>query len=132
MILGIGLDLVSLADFTPLLSEDSSFTAGTFTEVERTYPSNTPLEQKLAGYFAAKEAFTKAWSGARSHQVPAVDSIQMNEIEVQHDRYGRPEICLSGAVESHFVASMGPTEIQISLSHEPTVAGAVVILTRPL
>lgn len=130
MILGIGLDLVSLPDFSPLLSEDSGFTHGTFSDTELKQSSHTPEEQRLAGFFAAKEAFIKAWSGSRPHQEPAMEEISLKEIEVLHDRYGRPEIRLIGAVESHFVASMGCTSIQVSLSHEPSVAGAVVILTR--
>ena len=130
MIVGIGLDLVSLPEFTPLLDSDSGFVEGTYSRNELAYQSSTPPAQQLAGFFAAKEAFIKAWSSARPHESPMAESVKLDEIEIAHDDYGRPQIQLAGTVESLFVRSMANTAVQVSLSHEPNVAGAVVILTR--
>ena len=46
--------------------------------------------RRLAARFAAKEAFLKAWSGSRCGQPPLLATIDLREIEVVDDGYGRP------------------------------------------
>ena len=58
----------------------------------------TAREQRLAARFAAKEAFLKAWSGARAGRAPALESVDLREIEVVDDGHGRPALALHGAV----------------------------------
>ena len=130
MIAGVGMDLVSLADFEQLLEPGSAFMTGTFTAAELSDHTATPVPQRLAARYAAKEAFLKAWSVARAGSPPALPSLDMREIEVRSDRWGRPELCVRGKAAAAVAESLGPLRVHLSLSHEPATAGAVVVLER--
>ena len=81
-------------------------------------------EQRLAARFAAKEAFVKAWSGARRGLPPLLAAVDLREIEVVDDGHGRPALRLHGAV----AAAVGERGTHLSLSHDGPSAIAVVIL----
>lgn len=72
----------------------------------------------LAARFAAKEAVTKALSQVAPASVPA-----MHRIEVRNDSLGRPRIVLHGARPRRL-------RIEVSLSHEKSVAVASAIILR--
>ena len=133
MILGIGTDLVEIATFRAQIEQvASSFVSGTFTPGERALAESragdTP-EQHLAGRFAAKEAFLKAWSTAHGGSRPAVTAVDFREIEVVSDALGRPSFRLGGAVARAF-DRMGTLRTHLSISHDGDFAIAFVILEQ--
>ena len=98
----------------------SGFVDGTFTLREQRVRD----PRRLAARFAAKEAFLKAWSGSRYGRPPLLGSIDLREIEVVDDGYGRPGLVLHGAV----AAAVGRFDASLSLSHDGNAAIAVVSL----
>jgi holo-[acyl-carrier protein] synthase len=121
----IGVDLVDVGGFAEQLSDTASgFVDGTFTAGEQRVAKGDA--RRLAARFAAKEAFIKAWSGSRWGQPPALAGVDLREIEVIDDGYGRPGIRLHGAVK----AAVGDVETQLSLSHDGSAAIAFVVLKR--
>jgi len=132
-VLGVGLDVVDVAAFTDQLGDAASgFVAGTFTPAEQAGAPAEPARRAwhLAGRFAAKEAFVKAWSGARRGQHPELAAVDLREVEVVADRHGRPGLVLHGAVRAG-VARLcpgGQVRAHVSLSHDGPVAAAVVVL----
>lgn len=136
-VLGVGIDVVDVEGFrTQLADPASGFTVATFTPGERRdaeRPAGDRAE-RLAGRFAAKEAFVKAWSGARYGRPPAVATVDLREVEVVLDGYGRPGLRLHGAVRDAVatLAGPGPVDARLSLSHDGGVATAIVILSAPV
>jgi len=133
---GLGVDLVDVVAFTRQLEEpESSFVDGTFTASEqqdaRDSPGDTALA--LAARFAAKEAFVKAWSVSRIGRAPQLAGpVDLRQIEVVHDPFGRPSLALGGAVASAVREALGPdTIVHLSLSHDGPGAVAVVLLETP-
>ena len=78
----------------------------------------------LAARFAATEAFIKAWSSSRWGSPPLLRSVDMREIEVIQDPWGRPSLRLHGDV----ARAAGRLDAHLSLSHDGGVAVAFVIL----
>lgn len=129
---GIGIDTVHLPDFRNQVDEPgSAFVEGTFTTREIAASSgraDNDRARHLAVRFAAKEALLKAWAcmfwGEPMRVPPPVD---MREIEVESDVWGRPRLRLSGAIGQAVEAS-GPLQVMVSMSHDGPSAVAVVIL----
>ena len=133
-ILGVGLDVVDVAGFAEQLADEASgFAAATFRPAERRNEGTDRERQArhLAGRFAAKEAFVKAWSSARRGRPPALapDDLDLRDIEVVDDGFGRPGLKLHGAV-CRAVAELAPSPeaIHLSVSHDGGTAAAVVVL----
>jgi holo-[acyl-carrier protein] synthase len=135
--LAVGLDVVATAAFADQLADTASgFVAATFTAREQraTAAAGELRAQRLAARFAAKEAFVKAWSGARAGREPRLDAVDLREIEVVDDGHGRPALALHGAVAAaleELAAELGPgakLRAHLSVSHDPPVAVAVVVL----
>lgn len=128
MIRGLGMDLVEVGPFRAQLEQPgSTFTEGTFTPGEVREASARPDRdpaRHLAARFAAKEAFVKAWSGASFGRTPQMVGVDLREIEVVSDGYGRPSVVLHGEL----AARAGELKVWVSLSHEGSVAAAVVVL----
>ena len=121
----IGVDLVDVPAFADQLADAASgFVDGTFTRLEQQVAQRDP--RRLAARFAAKEAFIKAWSGSRRGRPPLLAAVDLREIEVVDDGYGRPGLRLHGAVAS----AVGPVVAHLSLSHDGPSAIAVVIIDR--
>ena len=128
MIAGIGLDLVDVAAFRDQLADAASaFADGTFTPAERAAATQGPGDPALhlAVRFAAKEAFVKAWSTARRGHPPALATLDLREIEVVHDPWGRPGLHVHGQVRAALGAGL---RLHLSLSHDGPCAGAMVIV----
>ena len=116
----LGVDLVHVPGFAQQLEDTASaFVEYTFTPRER----KAAAPHRLAARFAAKEAFLKAWSGSRAHQPPLLGSVDLREIEVVDDGYGRPALALHGTLAS----VVGPCSTSLSLSHDGDSAIAVVL-----
>jgi holo-[acyl-carrier protein] synthase len=134
--LAVGLDIVTTTTFAEQLADSASgFVDATFTAGERRAVRGDPAirAQRLAVRFAAKEAFLKAWSGARAGRAPALAAIDLREIEVVDDGHGRPSLRLHGAVADALaeLAEELASELypHVSLSHDPPTAAAVVVLS---
>ncbi len=136
--LAIGLDIVTTTTFADQLADrasafvDATFTAG---EQRAARAPEAIRVQRLAARYAAKEAFLKAWSGARAGRAPALATVDLREIEVVDDGHGRPALRLHGAVAAsveRLAAELevaAPLRTHLSLSHDPPVAAAVVLLS---
>ncbi|MDP1847210.1 MAG: holo-ACP synthase [Solirubrobacteraceae bacterium] len=138
--LAVGLDIVTTTTFAEQLADGASaFVDATFTAREqRDAAAAAALRvQRLAGRYAAKEAFVKAWSGARAGRPPALETVDLREIEVVDDGHGRPALRLHGSVATsldRLSAELGvaaPLRAHLSLSHDPPTAAAVVVLSAP-
>jgi holo-[acyl-carrier protein] synthase len=147
VILGLGLDVVDVEAFAAQLADPASgFVEATFRPGERRRgaapgPSGTAgraagaagaprWAQHLAGRFAAKEALVKAWSVARRGQPPALAQVDLRDVEVVDDGFGRPGLRLHGPVRAA-VAGLAPgatVTAHVSISHDGPTAAAVVIL----
>jgi holo-[acyl-carrier protein] synthase len=91
-------------------------------EYEEILQSAEPRHILLASRFAVKEAFAKATGrGMRG--------MGFSEIELSHDRFGRPYLILHGQAKRIF-SETGAQYAHVSLTHESGVAAAVVILER--
>lgn len=135
--LAVGLDIVTTTTFEHQLADAASgFVDATFTAREQraTHGGGEIRTQRLAARFAAKEAFVKAWSGARAGREPALAAVDLREIEVVDDGHGRPSLQLHGAVAAAVDAlaaelgGHGELRAHLSLSHDPPTAAAVVVL----
>jgi len=131
MILGLGLDVVEVEGFRRQLADRAShFVAGTFTAGEQAASaeraSGDPARH-LAARYAAKEAFLKAWSGPRFGAPPVIRRLDLKEIEVISDAWGRPALRVAGPAAADLDA-LGPWRAHLSLSHDGPVAVACVVL----
>lgn len=135
-VLGIGVDVVDLDGFAQQLSDSASgFVDGTFTAAERrSAPTSEPERTRHFGVrFAAKEATLKAWSSARWGRPPALDAVDLREIEVVEDSFGRPGLRYTGEVAAAIAAMASDLDVlglrfHVSLSHDGPVATAFVIV----
>jgi holo-[acyl-carrier protein] synthase len=130
VILGVGLDVVGVAGFAEQLDDPASgLVEATFRPAELRTVSPDPERRAwhLAGLFAAKEAFVKAWSASRRGRPPQLASVDLREIEVVDDGFGRPGLRLHGEVRQALAAPEPPT-VHVSISHDGGVAAATVIL----
>ena len=121
MILGVGIDIVEVADLEQRLEREiilNAFSAG-----EQEYADSLPLQRSeiLAGRWAAKEAFGKALGSGLRTEWP------LNEIEVAHDAMGRPVILLSARM-----ARVLPfkAKVHCSISHSRAYATACVVIEQ--
>jgi holo-[acyl-carrier protein] synthase len=125
-IVGVGIDLVSIAEFAEQVDRPGTVFAQTFTPGERRDASDksSSAARHLAARWAAKEAVIKAWSGSRFAQKPVLPEGIHRDIEVVTDMWGRPRVRLSGAIADH----LAKVTIHVSLTHEGDMAAAVAIL----
>ncbi len=118
MIIGIGLDLAEVVRYD---FDDAAFTwfsRKIYTDEEVAYASRKRnRSERLAGFFAAKEATRKAFG----HAIP------WGQIGVSHEPSDKPIIKLLGRA-SELVARRGVTSIHLTITHTAATAAAVVIL----
>ncbi|HST59343.1 MAG TPA: holo-ACP synthase [Longimicrobium sp.] len=123
MIVGIGVDMVSIPRFRELMDRRGEAALGRFfteAEAERCRQSRSALES-FAARFAAKEAFFKAlgtgWGlGGR-----------WTEVEVVSADTGAPSLRLTGRA-AEAAAERGVSAIHLSLTHTEESAAAFVVL----
>ncbi len=132
MILGLGMDLVSLPSFEELLADEhSAFAEATFTKEEVAYAEDGRgrRAEHLAARFAAKEAALKALDSACLLAGIHPPAVALRDIEVKRDLRGRPALHLSGGAAS-LAERVGADRAHLTLTHDGDVAGAVVVFER--
>jgi holo-[acyl-carrier protein] synthase len=113
VIVGIGVDVVDIARMEAALRRTPALAARLFTESEQ---GRAPAS--LAACFAAKEAVAKALGG------PA--GLHWADVEVGHNRAGRPELAVRGTVAAA-ADRLGVRRWHVSLSHDAGVSMAFVV-----
>ena len=119
MILGLGTDLVDIGRIERTIERHPRFLERFYTEAERSAVAQKGA-QTAAGYFAAKEAVSKALgTGFRG--------FGLTDISVEPDELGRPVVYLSGGALQRMEA-LGGRRMHLSIAHEKGFATAVAIL----
>ena len=120
MIVGIGIDLAEVERYRFDQRKLAWFARKVYTEQEMAYAlrkRNWP--ERLAGFYAAKEATRKAFG----HAIP------WRWVGVGHERSGKPVIELFGKAE-RLIAARDIRTIHLTITHTAAMAAAVVILER--
>jgi holo-[acyl-carrier protein] synthase len=133
---GVGVDVVAISAFAEQLEQPGTRFAQSFTPGERRAAragsggTSSREAESLAARWAAKEAVIKAWSSTCFGHPEVIDpeSVDLREIEVRTDAWGRPAIRLHGTIAD----SMSGYDVLVSLSHDPAadVAAAFVVLQK--
>ncbi len=123
MILGVGLDVVETDRIArALATHGARFERRVYTAAERAECARrADRAQALAARFAAKEAFLKALGTGW------VRGLSLRQVEVVEKRGGRPALKLTGGAAAH-ARRKRVRKIHVTLSHQPGLAAAVVIL----
>lgn len=120
MIVGIGMDLAEVERYRFDEQKLAWFARKVYTDEEMRYAMrkrNWP--ERLAGFFAAKEATRKAFG----HAIP------WRWVGVSHERSGKPIVRLYGKAEG-LIAAREVSLVHLTITHTETMAAAVVILER--
>src|SRR5438270_2665503 len=121
MIVGLGMDLAEVARYEFDERALAWFARKIYTEEEMTYAMRKRNRaERLAGFFAAKEATRKAFG----HAIP------WRWIGVTHERSGKPAIRLFGEA-AKLPRRRGVTAIHLSITHTDETAAATAILEGP-
>ncbi|MCF8604115.1 holo-ACP synthase [Gordonia sp. HY442] len=128
-IVGVGIDMVSVPEFSEQLSTPGSTFIGHFSVGERRDVADRSGDgaRNLAARWAAREAVIKAWSSSRFGLAPLLPDTAVNQVEIQSDSFGRPRVRLHGDLAN----AIGHLKIHVSLTHDGDMAGAVAILEEP-
>ena len=121
----IGTDLVHIPGLVQQMELPGSTFMRVFTDRERRECVAKPDPvASLAGRWAVKEAYVKAWAATRAGQPPAIapGDFDFAEVEVIQDAFGRPAVQLHGRV-----GEVGPEVFSVSISHDGDYAVAVVM-----
>lgn len=118
MVLGIGMDLAEVARYEFGESQLAWFARKVYTEEEIAYAlRKRNRAERLAGFFAAKEATRKAFG----HAIP------WRSVGVSHERSGKPVIRLFGE-SAALVEQRGILAVHLTITHTASMAAAVVVL----
>jgi len=118
MIVGIGIDLAEVERYRFDERALAWFAKKIYTEEEMAYAMrkrNWP--ERLAGFFAAKEATRKAFG----HAIP------WRWVGVGHEPSGKPTILLFGKARG-LIEARAVTAIHLTITHTAATAAAVVVL----
>jgi holo-[acyl-carrier protein] synthase len=123
MIVGIGLDVVETARVARALARfGPRFAERVYTSAELAESAaRADRVEALAGRFAAKEAFLKAVGTGW------IRGLSLRHVEVVRADGGPPELKLARSAAER-VRARGVRRVHLSLSHQPGLAAAVVIL----
>ena len=114
MIKGIGIDAVELDRIEKIIREKKSFTARVLTTNELMLFNDLTLHRQiefLAGRYACKEAFSKAWG-------TGIGKVNFQQIEILKNEFGAPIVTKSPHQGNVFV----------TITHTDTVAIAQILL----
>lgn len=146
-VLGLGHDLVDLKEFGRQLATPGTRMTSLFSPRERRQAEQLSLLKRdditahLAVRWAGKESVLKAWSQALGSEPSPydLDDFPWSGVEILDDSRGRPSVNLESSVEARLYDSLPLTGGQvdrvqlcwhIALSHDGSVASAVVLLCR--
>ena len=120
MIVGTGVDIVKVDRIEKVVNRTSSFLKGSFTDNEIEYINKKKNKyETIAGFFAAKEAMSKALgTGFRG--------FRLTDIEIITNDLGKPEILLSEKIQELF--KLKSYRAHLSISHTKDDAIAFVVL----
>jgi holo-[acyl-carrier protein] synthase len=113
VIVGIGVDIADISRVEKALRRTPALATRLFAKGEQDQPVSS-----LAACFAAKEAVAKALGGP--------DGLLWTDVEVVHDRRGRPLLEVSGSV-AEAAARLGVRSWHLSLSHDGGLCVAMVV-----
>lgn len=114
----MGIDLAEVERYRFDEGLRARFARRVYTEEEMRYAMRKRhWAERLAGFFAAKEATRKAFG----HAIP------WRDVGVTHERSGKPAIRLFGSAE-RLIEARGVSAIHLTITHTATTAAAVVIL----
>lgn len=121
-IVGIGVDLVSLARIDHVMAQHGAFLDRICTEKEQRHcrRGGRLHVASIAGHFAAKEAASKALG-------TGIGKVRWHDLEIDHDAAGAPRLIFHGAAKQR-AETLGCHRTHISISHEKDHAIAMVIL----
>ena len=114
MIQGIGIDAVEFSRIKPIVEKQGSFIQRVLTPNELTLFEKLSTKRQiefLAGRFACKEAFSKAWG-------TGIGKVGLQDIEVLTEKTGAPYVANSPHNGKVFV----------SITHTDTMAIAQIVL----
>jgi holo-[acyl-carrier protein] synthase len=118
MIVGIGIDLAEVDRYRFDEATRMRFARKVYTAEEMAYAMRKRnWAERLAGFFAAKEATRKAFG----HAIP------WGAVGVSHERSGKPVIRFYRGYEK-LLAQRGVRTLHLTITHTATTAAAVVIL----
>jgi holo-[acyl-carrier protein] synthase len=118
VIVGMGIDVADVARYRFDRAKLAWFARKVYTEDEMSYAlRKRNWHERLAGFFAAKEATRKAFG----HAIP------WRSVGVTHERSGKPTIELRDAAHG-LLRARGVRSIHLSITHTPATAAAFVIL----
>jgi holo-[acyl-carrier protein] synthase len=121
MIMGLGTDIVEIGRITRLIEKKGEL------GLKRLFTPNElaicgHAAHRLAGRFAAKEAFFKALgTGFRG--------FKWQEVEIQNDTLGAPYFRFSGRLQAHLEMN-GVDKTHLTIAHSKEYAVAQVIMER--
>jgi holo-[acyl-carrier protein] synthase len=113
VIVGIGVDIADISRVETALRRTPALAARLFAEGEQDGSASS-----LAACFAAKEAVAKTLGGP--------GGLRWTDVEVTHDRQGRPRLEVRGSVAAA-AARLGIRSWHLSLSHDGGLCVAVVV-----
>ncbi len=120
MILGTGIDIIEIERVERAASKQG-FVSRILTHGEKEYwESKGCAVQTLAGFFAAKEAISKAFG-------TGIGQIGFHDMEILHRESGAPQAHMRGAA-AELMARMGAAHVVLSISHSKYYAVAQAIL----
>jgi holo-[acyl-carrier protein] synthase len=118
MIVGMGIDLAEVARYQFDDAQRAWFARKIYTPEEWAYAMRKRnWAERLAGFFAAKEAARKAFG----HAIP------WRAICVSHERSGKPMLIFGGRY-ADLPTRRGVRTIHLTITHTAVTAAAVVIL----
>jgi holo-[acyl-carrier protein] synthase len=118
VIVGVGIDMADVARYRFDERKLAWFARKVYTEHEMAYAMRKRnWAERLAGFFAAKEATRKAFG----HAIP------WRWVGVAHERSGKPVIELRDGAAS-LIHERGIRAIHVTITHTASLASAVVIL----
>lgn len=122
MIIGVGIDIVDIRRIDVLLRKfGEHFLRKIYTQQEVAFSqSRKNVVNSLAKMFALKEATIKALSDAKG--------VKWHDMEVLHDKNGRPNIKLMGIALDNVLQKSEIFRIHASASDETTYAMSYVII----
>ena len=119
MVIGLGIDLIEVARVGQAIERHPRFLERYYTEAERAVVARKGA-QTAAGFFAAKEAVSKALgTGFRG--------FGMADVSIEPDELGRPVARLTGGALERMRA-MGGRNLFVSITHDAGFAMAVAVL----